>query len=169
VDRACFELRLFGPVRLSRDGEHTPVPAGRCQEVLALLVLNGGSAHRGALCAALWPDARVKASQNSLRSLLTRLRRATGLRIEREGDLVVVRDAVWCDVEEFIRTATAAVATVDDVATRNRLAVRAQELWRGAPLDSWRYEPWAAEVRVKAFRLQEALWAMLGQDAGTAS
>ena len=169
MERASFELRLFGPVRLFRDGTPTPVPAGRCQKLLTLLVLNGGSANRDALCAALWPEARVRASHRSLRTLLTRLRGATGLHIEREGDLVVIQETVWCDVEEFIRTATAAAATVDDLATRNRLAVRAQELWRGPPLDSWRYEPWAAEVRVRAVLLQKSLWAMLGESADTAS
>jgi len=114
VERASLEVRLLGPVRLFRDGHLTPVPAGRCQKLLALLVLTGGSAHRDALCAALWPDARVRAGHRSLRTLLTRLRRATGLRIEREGDLVVVQDALWCDVEEFIRTASAAAATDQD-------------------------------------------------------
>lgn len=136
MERASFEVRLFGPVRLSRDGRPARVPAGRCQKLLALLVLNGGSAHRDALCAALWPGARVRESRRSLRTLLARLRGATGLRIGREGPLVVVHDEVWCDVEEFIRTASAAAATVDDPETRNRLAVRWETLGESADTPS---------------------------------
>ena len=159
--RAQAHLRLFGLPRLTRDGTFVELPPGIPSSILALLVLNGGAMDRDSLCERIWPDACADMSRHQLRTVLARLRAATGLTIERQADMVVLAEPVWCDVEEFILSASRAVASVDPIDLRNRLALHAQRLWTGTPLEMWRHEDWAMEVRARAFGLQRRLWALL--------
>ena len=154
---------MFGVPRLELAGREIGVPPGNPAKVLALLVLNGGAMDRDAICERLWPGAPADVGRHQLRSVLARLRAATGLTVERQADMVVLAEPVWCDVEEFILSASRAVASVDPVDLRNRLALHAQRLWTGAPLEMWRHEDWAMEVRARAFGLQRRLWAMLDE------
>lgn len=156
-------LFVFGLPRLVLSGVEINVPAGNPAKALALLVLNGGAMDRDAICERLWPGVAADVGRHQLRTVLARLRAATGLTIDRQADMVVLAGPVWCDVEEFILSASRAVASVDPIDLRNRLALHAQRLWTGAPLEMWRHEDWAMEVRARAFGLQRRLWAMLDE------
>lgn len=96
-----------------------------------------------------------------MRNVLSSLRRATGASIAREADCIVLGDRLWCDLEEFVLAATRVLGAVDPTPAHRRLALHAQRLWQGPPLEPWRYEPWAAGLRERAFGLQKKLWAAL--------
>lgn len=161
-----FALFLFGNVRLTFRGTALARPPGNQAKALSLLVLNGGCMNRDTLVERLWPDTSVPSGRHQLRSLLAKVRTATGLSIHRQDDLVVLEPPVWCDIEHFIVLASRAVSGVEGRDGSRRLGLEAQTLWTGPPLETWRYEEWAIRVRCRVFSLQERLWALLDQHAG---
>lgn len=159
--RVTVDVRLFGAGRVVVDGEPAPALADQPMKALALLVLNGGCMNRDTLVERLWPEVQIASGRHQLRSLLARLRASVPLRVERQGDLVVLVDPVRCDIDEFIRSASAALAGLDGRPQSLRMALHAQSLWTGPPLEAWRYEPWAIDVRRRVFLLQRGLWDLL--------
>lgn len=151
-----------------RDDQLLPRPPGNQCKALSLLVLNGGCINRDALIEHLWADKPIAVGRHHLRNLLTQLRESSGLDIQRQDDLVVITDQVWCDIEAFMLTATRALAGVDDADECRRLGLAAQQLWAGPPLESYRYDRWANQLRDQAFSLRDQLWALLPADATSA-
>lgn len=164
AETAPLEVFLFGPMRLRRDGQYLELPPELPRKALALLALNGGCMHQDALIERLWPDSSVGPGRNQLRTLLNRLRGA-GIAVERQSRLVVLRHGVDCDVEAFAELSSRALAGLDEPIEGRRLAHAAQRLWVGPPLEAWRYEPWAAGVRERLFRLRAGLWQTLVGEA----
>lgn len=155
-DDRPYQLFLFSAPRFVVLGNGVDL-SEKILKALALVVLNGSCINRDALIEGLWPEAPLASGRHQLRNVLTGLRRA-GLTLERQGAAVILRESVWCDVEEFILAASRAVSGIDGRSESYRLALHAQSLWTGAPLEPWRYEQWAIPVRSRVFRLQQRLW-----------
>lgn len=156
-----FELSLFGPLRVVRAGQQLKPPPGLASMAVVLLALHGGEMHRDALIERLWWEVPVQSGRHRLRNVLSDVRASTGAEVERQGDAVVWRDPLWCDIDEFIRVATTAVIGFGDETERRRAGLRAQDLWRGSPLEAWRFDPWAISVRRQLFALRQQLWDLL--------
>ena len=156
-----LDVRLFGPCRILRNGVEVQRPAPQPAAALKILALRGGVIQRDKLVAALWPDEDIAVARARLRNVLSKLRRATGVRIQERKDSVLVLDRVRCDVVEFIQLAGRAVAAADQPRKRNQLCVEALALWVGPPLEEDCFAVWAQSHRRRAFELQRAMWAFL--------
>jgi predicted ATPase/DNA-binding SARP family transcriptional activator len=157
-----MEIRLLGPLEVSRDGRPVEVAGRRLRLLLAVLALQAGrvvEAER--LVDLLWPPAGLPADPgNALQALVSRLRRALepagadGRVVARAPGylLAVAPDEV--DVLRFERLAAAGHAAL--AAGRHREAAAALRsglgLWRGPALADFAGEPFAAGT---ATRLEE--------------
>ncbi|MEM7417880.1 MAG: BTAD domain-containing putative transcriptional regulator, partial [Gemmatimonadota bacterium] len=101
-------LNVLGYMELEDATGRSVVTVLRRPKLAALLcVLAVGSSavrSRERLMAMFWPDASASKASHSLNQLVYQLRKELGDVIERRGDqLVVDRDRLWCDVDEFER------------------------------------------------------------------
>lgn len=156
-----LDVRLFGRVRVLRDGCESPPLARQPAAVLALLALHGGVVHRDHLVQALWPDEGSDVGRARLRNVLSKLRQTTGASVQERNESVTLHDTVRCDFTEFVRLASRAVSGVDDREDSYRASLAAQALWVGSPLEEFRYSTWAENPRARAFELQARLWKLL--------
>lgn len=154
-------MRLMGRFRLYRDGVELQVPLGRAASAFKLLVLNGGVVHRDTMIEHLWPGEPTQVGRARLRNVLSRVRRDTGAIIERTTDSVILDDDVRCDLVEFIMKGSRALSGIDGREESFRMCLEAQELWAGAPLEDNRFEPWADQVRKRAYEIQARMWELL--------
>lgn len=156
-----LDLRLFGAVRLFRNGVELPLPSRKPAAALKILALRGGAIHRDKLVAALWPDEDLLIARPRLRNVLSKLRRTTGVGVQERSDSVRVLDTIRCDVVEFIQIGSRVLAGVDEPRERSRLCLEAQALWVGPPLEEDCFEAWARPHRRRAFELQRRMWDLL--------
>lgn len=170
-DRGHLEVRLFGSCRIFRNGVEVTLSAPKPAAALKVLVLRGGVIHKDKLVAALWPDEDLAVGRGRLRNVLSKVRRATGARIQERNDTVRILDTVSCDIVEFVTIASRAIAEVEDTPQRRRLCVQAQALWVAPPLEEDCFAEWAKPHRDLAFQLQRSMWALLpeGQAAPPAT
>lgn len=156
-----LDVRLFGSCRIFRNGVEVTLSAPKPAAAFKILVLRGGVIHKDKLVAALWPDEDLAVGRGRLRNVLSKVRRATGARIQERNDTVRILDTVRCDIVEFVTIASRALAEVDDTPLRRRLCVQAQALWVGPPLEEDCFAEWAKPHRELAFQLQRSMWALL--------
>lgn len=73
------QLRLFGPFRISRDGEAISLPVTKARSLLAYLVLfPSANCSRERLVDVLWPDAPPERGHHRLSSLVYQIRHVLG-------------------------------------------------------------------------------------------
>lgn len=156
-----LDVRLFGRVRVLRDGCESPPLARQPAAVLALLALHGRVVHRDHITQALWPDEGSDVGRARLRNVLSKLRQTTGASLQERNDSVTLHDPVSCDFVEFVRLASRAVSGVDGREDSYRACLAAQALWVGSPLEEFRYSAWAENPRTRALELQDRLWKLL--------
>jgi DNA-binding SARP family transcriptional activator len=137
---ARLEIKLFGEVEVSWEGQLLSFPTQKATELFAYLVVHCGHAHpRAALAALLWPESDEEKARANLRQTLARLRRtlARAECLRFSGGAVQFRaDDFWCDVLEFERalSQSAARPTVEALEA-------AAALYRGPFLAGF-YEDW---------------------------
>lgn len=131
---ARLEIKLFGEMEVSLDGQLVKFPTQKAEELFAYLVLHHQHAHpRATLAGLLWPDSDEERAKANLRQTLLRIRKALGeaecLRFS-GGAVQFHFSDFWCDVLEFERA-------LSDFPTESTLA-----LYRG-PFLAGIYEDWA--------------------------
>jgi DNA-binding SARP family transcriptional activator len=137
---ARVEIKLFGEVEVSWEGQLLSFPTQKATELFAYLVVHCGHAHpRASLAALLWPESDEEKARANLRQTLARLRRtlARAECLRFSGGAVQFRtDDCWCDVLEFERalSQSAARPTVEALEA-------AAALYRGPFLAGF-YEDW---------------------------
>jgi len=100
-----LELKLFGTLELRRSGEPISLPRLRkVVSVLAYLALHGPTP-RAELAEAIWPDSAADEARQSLRTVLTHIRRELGAEVVEAGRTEVTLGAVTTDLD-LLRTAT---------------------------------------------------------------
>jgi DNA-binding SARP family transcriptional activator len=99
----------------------------------------------------IWPEVGREAGRNRLRTVLSRLRAAAGNVLLRDGDMLVLDDAVRVDVNDFLAEARRAQALAPtDLALATAIARGAMSRYRGDLLPEDRYEDWAERPRQRA-------------------
>lgn len=103
----AFALRLCGDVVLSsHDGAPVePALGSKTLALLAFLALEAGSHRREEVTALLWGEYPEEKAKASLRQALTHLRDALGDALFVDRTSVELRDALTCDVNDFLRLA----------------------------------------------------------------
>jgi tetratricopeptide (TPR) repeat protein len=156
-------VRLFGsPRAFAADGSAIPLPPGMPGEVVRLLALHEHGLAVDIVLETFFPDATPAAARQRLRQVLTRLRKAAGDVVVRDGDILRLVPA-WVDAREFlaagnrVRGASGARAV--------QLAYAALARHTGPLLPSDPYAPWAEEARDQVRYRHLALLDLVGADA----
>jgi Predicted ATPase len=156
----AFAFRLCGDVALtSHDGASVVPPLGsKTLALLAFLALEPGPHSRAEVTTLLWgeyPDEKAKAS---LRQALTHLRDALGEALYVDRASVELREALGCDVTEFVRLAdsdpSAAIA-IDIPRFLGSLTIRNSPGW----------DEWAEERRLELTARYRSLIAASAREA----
>ena len=141
---ADLDVRLLGPIQVSRAGRAVVVPGGRGRSLLTILALHVGQAMPAErLIDALWGDAAPATAKTVLQGFVSRLRKALGpAAVETMGNsyrLALPRDAI--DANRFHDLVEAA----RDLDAQHRVARldEALALWSGPALADVAYEPFA--------------------------
>lgn len=129
-------------------GDLTP-PPGLPRSLVALVASRRTIASEEVI-EVLWPDVSADTGRSRLRNLLNRVRERAGTVVVRDGDLLVLGDAVEVDIFAYERLADAALAATP--AERVGLARHALAHWHGEPFEEHRYEAWAAGHRERLRR-----------------
>ncbi len=87
-----FQLFLFGPPRLERDGRPVDISLRKAVALLAYLAVSHQSHSRDALATLFWPDADQRKARGNLRRALSRVNTALG-----EGQLTIDREQAGLD------------------------------------------------------------------------
>ncbi len=155
-----LELRLLGPLEVTRGGRPVPVGSPKPRALLAALALEAGrvvSADR--LVEDLWPAEAPETAGHAVQVYVSQLRRALGTDAisTRKPGYVLELDRERIDVHRFARLADegrAALQGGDPAAAESALR-EALALWRGSALLDFTYEPFAqAEIaRLEELRL----------------
>src|SRR5262245_35389336 len=97
------EVRLFGGVRVARDGAPgAPVDGRPARALLCWLALHRGPQPRALVAARLWPGVLEESARVSLRAALSGLRRSLGPDgVVADRETVALADGVEVDVRRF--------------------------------------------------------------------
>src|SRR5215475_9209663 len=97
------EIRLFGGVRVARDGlGEAPVDGRPARALLCWLALHRGPQPRALVAARLWPGVLDESARVSLRAALSALRRSVGPDgVVADRDTVALASGVEVDVRRF--------------------------------------------------------------------
>ena len=146
---AGLRVRVIGgPMVIEDAAGVVEVPTGNPQRLVGVVVANGGVATFDQLAEAMWPGDDVETSRARLRNVLLRLRRGVGDVVTRFGSGVRLAPGVSCDLYEFDRLATDALASArSDPEVAGQLAAKAVTLVDGAVLGDFEYEEWALASR----------------------
>ena len=149
-----MQFRVLGPLEAAGGKGTVPLGRGRHRAVLAILLLHANEAVPSeSLVDQLWGERPPSSAPNTLQKYVHELRRLLGSeRIVTRGRGYELRvEAGELDLELFEALIAEGQAAGD--AERLQEALR---LWRGPPLDEFRYEPFAqpAIARLAEMRLQ---------------
>ncbi len=164
---AATVVRLFGGLRLSRDGGPLATPVGTCAALLRI-VATFGAVHVDELSETLWPDSAPGAGRARLRNVLSRLRASCGEVVIRVGESVAVADDVEVDVAVFESTARRALALPPGAGERQAWAKKALSWCSGELLPEDVYHEWAAAPRERVRHYRLALLDLVADDAAAA-
>ena len=160
-----LKFTLFGGVEIVRAGQPvTGFVSAKALALLCYLVVSGRTHLRSILQGLLWGEAPETAAQNSLRNVLSNLRKLTGdyLVITRQTAAFNQASPVWLDVKTFQECAGAGAAdgrlTPDDVsALETAVSLYSGEFMQGFSLDDAPdFEAWllAQRERLRLLCLQ---------------
>lgn len=164
---ATTVLRLFGGLRVSRDGTALPAPVGTCAALLRI-VATSGAVHVDELSEALWPESAPGAGRARLRNVLSRLRASCGDLVVRVGETVALAEDVEVDVAVFASTARRALALPADAKDRQAWAKQALSWCTGELLPEDIYHEWAAAPRERVRHYRLALLDLVAEEAAAA-
>ncbi|MGI9030675.1 MAG: hypothetical protein ACR2HP_11935 [Ilumatobacteraceae bacterium] len=146
------------------------IPSGNPQRLVGVVLANGGSASFDQLGESIWPGEEVETSRTRLRNVLLRLRRVVGDVVVRSGSGVRLAPAVECDLLEFERVASDALAAARaDPDLAGRLAHDAIAVGDGTVFVDFEYDEWAVTTRRSAEQQLIGLFDLLSvqaEDAG---
>jgi DNA-binding SARP family transcriptional activator/ATP/maltotriose-dependent transcriptional regulator MalT len=146
-----MSLAVLGRFELTAAGRPVPLGAGQETRLLKFVTVSGGRVHAEQAIETMWPEVGRSAGRHRLRTVLNRLRAAAGDVMSREGELLVVEEAVKVDVQEFLAEARRAQALAPkDLALATAVARGAMARYRGELLPGDRYEDWAERPRRQA-------------------
>ena len=148
----------------------TLIPHGNPQRLVGVVVASGGSATIDQVSEALWGDDDIERSRTRLRNVLLRLRRAVGDVIVRSGNGLRLAPGISCDLYEFRRRATDALATARaDPELAGELAATAVADGDAPLFVDFEYDDWAVATRREVDQQRISLLDLLSvqaEDAG---
>jgi DNA-binding SARP family transcriptional activator len=156
--RPSIEIHLLGPIRLTIDGQDVQLGGPRQQALLALLALRPGRPWTpDELIEELWTGEPTSGAETTLRSYVSRLRRALGeaASIERgNGGYILHVTPAAVDAIAF----EAAVRSAGEAMARGATRIARQQL--GAALATWQGTPFGdlagdGTLQAAATRLEE--------------
>jgi len=150
------EFRLLGPLEAEGDGGAVALGGPKQRALLALLLLEANHVvSTDRLVDALWGESPPRTAGTSLQNFVVQLRKLLGAEtlVTRPPGYLLRIDPAQIDLERFRRLREDAADRAG--ADRARLLRCALELWRGAPLAEFRFEPWAETeiARLEELRL----------------
>jgi DNA-binding SARP family transcriptional activator/ATP/maltotriose-dependent transcriptional regulator MalT len=162
-DSDAWTLEVLGGFAVRRGGREITLPPGRPERTVRRLAAAGGRLHREALMEFLWPEAPLAVGANRMRNLLSRIRKAAGELVVREGDMICFASACEIDRDRFEASAARAldVRGRGDADTAAGLARTALSLYRGELLPDDDYDDWVLTPRERLRSLQLELLDML--------
>lgn len=157
-------VKVLGRFEVHRGGRRVVLePQPAC--LLKLVVVSAGLVHVEQVMEALWPEVSPERGRRRLRNVLSRLHRAGGPVVVRQGEALVLGQGVLTDLAEFDELCQRALSAFEDEgggARGRQMALAAADLYRGELLPEDLYEPWATtcreHVRRRWLRLLDA-WA----------
>jgi LuxR family transcriptional regulator, maltose regulon positive regulatory protein len=142
-------ITLLGEFTVARGGRQIAVPVGRTAQLVRYLAVRGGRAHVDEVTETLWPDDPDLRGRDRIRNVLSRLRRACGDLVHREGEVLELPPNVRIDLVSFERDARDALAAPDGPQAVG-LARSAASRYRGELLPDDRYSQWTVAPREHA-------------------
>ncbi len=134
-------------------------------QLLKYVALNA-RAHAEQVIEVLWPEVGRAAGRNRLRTVLSRLRVSAGNVVEREGETLVLNEAVQLDLNEFLTEARRAQALAhNDLTLATAVARGAMARYQGDVLPDDLYEDWAERPRQNARQVMLDLLDMCATEA----
>lgn len=131
-----LQIEVLGGVTAHRDGQQVRLSRQQ-RTLLAHLVVEPGLPVSADLLVDALGLGKGKDPRHALEAHVSRLRQRLGVELRSTGGgYLLVADAVWTDVHEFL----AAVDAADHLATQG-LVAGAEEQWRRA-LEIWRHQPY---------------------------
>lgn len=177
-----MEIRLLGPLSVSRNGTQLDVTGPKRRALLSLLAINAGSPlGNERITEALWPDTHTGREESTLRVHISHLRDV--LEPDRDSDPAVLvtsgagymLETAHLDVDalRFVDLVSQARDRGDSEPEESLKALgEALALWRGRPLQDVEYEEFAQEtirnlesLRTVAIEERAAALIALDQDA----
>jgi len=162
VETRRLDIRLFGPLRVFRDGAEVELPQSRkARALLAYLVLVRAPVSRSRLCDLLWDGPNDP--RGELRWCLSKLRGVLDdgplSRIESRDDAVAIRlDGCHVDAIELDAAATQGIDRIDGEKLRTLAALISGELLDGLDLDrSPHFSAWLSAQRRRFQAVQVAV------------
>ena len=155
-----MEFRILGPLEVRDQGRVLPLTAAKQRALLAILLVHPNEAvSSDRLIDALWGETPPPTAANALQVYVTQLRRLlepqrakrapSEVLPARAGGYALRAEPEALDAERFERQLEMAVAVAGrgDVASAAQGLRKALDLWRGAALADFTYEPFAqAEI-----------------------
>ncbi|HMK97686.1 MAG TPA: BTAD domain-containing putative transcriptional regulator [Acidimicrobiales bacterium] len=159
-------VSILGSFQLTIAGSPVPLRHGQEAQLLKFVAASEGHVHAEQAIEALWPEVGRAAGRNRLRTVLNRLRRLAGDVLARDGEMLVVGEAVRIDLLDFLAQAQRALAlATNDLPLAAAMAKGAMVTYRGEVLPEDRYEDWAEKVRERARSTMLDLLDLCAQDA----
>jgi DNA-binding SARP family transcriptional activator len=152
-----WRFRVLGPLEVEADdGTLVALGGARQRAVLAVLLLRARTVvSTDVLITSVWGESPPRAAKQALHNAIHGLRALLGphlLRRAESGGYVLDVDGDSLDLSRF--EALVRDAAGREAAERARLLRQALDLWRGAPLPEFVYEPFAPEIsRLAELRL----------------
>jgi DNA-binding SARP family transcriptional activator/ATP/maltotriose-dependent transcriptional regulator MalT len=160
-----LSLSVLGRFSLAEAGRPVTLNPSMEAQLLKYLALNA-RAHAEQVIEVLWPEVGRAAGRNRLRTVLSRLRVSAGNVVEREGESLVLNEAVHVDLNEFLTEARRAQALAhNDLTLATAVARGAMARYRGDVLPDDLYEDWAERPRQNARQVMLDLLDMCATEA----
>jgi DNA-binding SARP family transcriptional activator len=145
-----LSLCVLGRFSLTEAGRPLSLNPGMEAQLLKYLALNT-RVHAEQAIEVLWPEVGRAAGRNRLRTVLSRLRVSAGDVVERQGETLVLNEAVQLDLNEFLTEARRARALAfNDLTLATAVARGAMARYQGDILPDDLYEDWADRPRQNA-------------------
>lgn len=157
-------IRVLGAFEVYRDGVAVAIPHGLPRQALKFAIARGGGVHVEVLADQLWPEAGPAEQLKGVRNVLTRLGRADGALMVRDGETVRLAPGVVVDGFSF-RAAADRVLLGTRTPDAVEAAYAAVAKYGGDFLPDDVYTEWTERVREQLRRRYVALLDLLAADA----
>jgi YVTN family beta-propeller protein len=153
------EFRVLGPLEVRENGHPLELGGGKQRALLAVLLLGGGeTVSTDRLIDALWGETPPARAPSSLHSYVSRLRRTLGsdrlVRTTHGYQLVLEPGELDLDRFERLLADGRRLRERGDASEAAKTLEEALDLWHGAPLADFTYEPFAASEIARLEELQ---------------